>query len=86
MDRQMLAQSQEEAGKCPNWGCSHQEEDARRVQEFRSNECVQKWVDGEVTSEGHCSYDVQRSDEGMGGRVSIITTSEVTVVGRDDWK
>jgi hypothetical protein len=27
MNRQMLAQSQEEAGKCPNWGRSHEEED-----------------------------------------------------------
>jgi hypothetical protein len=55
---------------------------ARRVQEFRSNGCVRKRVEGEVTSD----YDVRRSDEGMGGRVNIVTTSEVTVVGRDDWK
>jgi hypothetical protein len=39
-----------------------------------------------VTSEGHCSYDVRRGDKGMGDRVSIVTTSEVTVVGRGDWK
>jgi hypothetical protein len=64
---------------------------ARKVQELkrlaiRSNECVRKRVEGEVTHEGHCSYDVRRSDEGMGGRVSLVTTSEVTVVGHDDWK
>ena len=61
----------------------------RRVRELerlaiRSHECVRNCVEGEVTGESYCSYDVRRSDEGMGGRVSIVTTSEVAVVGRDD--
>jgi hypothetical protein len=63
----------------------------RRVQELerlaiRSHECVRNRVEGEVTGESYCSYDVRRNDEGMGGRVSIIMTSEFAIVGREDWK
>lgn len=62
---------------------------ARGVRELerlaiRSDEGVRNRVEGEVTSEGHCSHNVRRSDESMGGGVGIITTGEVTVVGRDD--
>ena len=41
-------------------------------------------VESEIPSEGHGSNDIGRSDEGMGGRVSIVAASEVAVVGSDD--
>lgn len=48
---------------------------------IRTNEGVRNRVEGEVTSEGHCSYNIWGGDESVGGRVSIVTASEVTVVG-----
>jgi hypothetical protein len=45
---------------------------------------VGKRVEGEVAGEGHGSDDIWGSDEGVGGRVGIVTTREVTVVRGDD--
>ena len=50
----------------------------------RANERVGERVEAEVTSEGHRGDDIGGSDEGMGGGVGVVTTGEVTVVGRDD--
>jgi hypothetical protein len=36
------------------------------------------------SSDGHSDDKVGRCDEGVGGRVGIVASSEVTVVGRDD--
>ena len=47
-------------------------------------ESVRERVEGEITSKSHSSDEIRRGDESMGGRVSIVTTSEVTVVGGDD--
>lgn len=41
-------------------------------------------VEGEVTSKGHGGHDVRRGDESMCSGVSIVATSEVTVVRGDD--
>lgn len=41
-------------------------------------------VEFEGTGNGHGKNKVGRSDESVGGGVGIVTTSEVTVVGRDD--
>lgn len=41
-------------------------------------------VEAEVTSNGHSGDNIRRSDEGVGGRVGIVTSGEVTVVRRDD--
>lgn len=41
-------------------------------------------VEVEGTSNAHGNDKVRRCDEGVGGRVGIVTTGEVTVVGRDD--
>lgn len=45
---------------------------------------VGQGVEGEGSSECECSDEVGRGDEGVGGRVSIVTSSEVTVVRGDD--
>lgn len=50
----------------------------------RSSQSVRERVEAEVTSKGHGSDDVGRSDEGVRSRIRIITASEVTVVGSDD--
>jgi len=49
-----------------------------------TGESVGERVEGQVASEGHGSDDIRGSDEGVGGGVSIIATSEVTVVRGDD--
>jgi len=41
-------------------------------------------VELEGTSDGHGNNNVRGGNESMGGRVGIVTASEVTVVGRDD--
>ena len=47
-------------------------------------EGVGKGVELEGTSNGHCNDKVGGSNERVGGGVSVVTTGEVTVVGRDD--
>ena len=47
-------------------------------------ERVRERVEGEITSKSHSSDEIRRSDESVGGGVSIVTASEVTVVGGDD--
>lgn len=49
-----------------------------------TDEGVSERVEGEVTSEGKSGHDVRRSNEGVCGRVSIITASKVAVVGSDN--
>jgi hypothetical protein len=48
------------------------------------NECVRNLVEGEVTSEGHLQFRCPEKRRRYG--VSIVTSSEITVVGRDDRK
>ena len=62
---------------------------ARRVREFellsiRACEGVCKRVEGEGTSECEGGDDVGRGDKGVCSGVSVVTASEVTVVGGDD--
>lgn len=45
---------------------------------------VREGVELEGTSNGHGNDKVGRGDESVGGRVGVVTASEVTVVGRDD--
>jgi hypothetical protein len=45
---------------------------------------VCEWVEIQCPSNGHCDNEIRRGDEGVGGWVGIVTSSEVTVVGRDD--
>ncbi len=47
-------------------------------------EGVGKRVEVEGTSNAQGNNKVGRRDEGVGGRVGVVTTGEVTVVGRDD--
>lgn len=49
-----------------------------------ASEGVGQGVEGQVASESHGGDDVRGSDEGVGGRVGVVTASEVTVVGGDD--
>jgi hypothetical protein len=50
-----------------------------------ANEGVSERVEGETTGKGHSSHDIGRCDEGVGGWVSVVTSSEVTVVGSNDY-
>jgi hypothetical protein len=64
---------------------------AARVSELeglavRSGEGVSEGVEGQGTSEGHGSDDIGGSDKCVGGRVSVVTAGEVTVIGGDDWR
>lgn len=47
-------------------------------------ELVGQWVKVKGTGDGESNNEVGRSDEGVGGRVGIVTASEVTVVRGDD--
>ncbi len=47
-------------------------------------ELIGQWVEVEGTSDGHGDNQVWGGDEGVGGWVGIVTSSEVTVVGRED--
>lgn len=50
----------------------------------RADEGVGEGVEGERSCEGHGSNDVGGGDKGMCGRVSVISSGEVTVVRGDD--
>jgi hypothetical protein len=63
---------------------------SRRVREFEglaigTNESVSKGVEGKGSTERHSGDDVGGGDKGMGGRVGIIASSEVTVIRCDDY-
>lgn len=45
---------------------------------------VGKRVEGQISGKSHGNDDIGRGDEGVGGRVGIVTSSEVTVVRADD--
>lgn len=47
-------------------------------------EGVSERVELKGTGDGHGNDKVRRGDESVGGRVGVVTASEVTVVGRDD--
>lgn len=49
-----------------------------------TSERISDGVEREITSEGHGGDEIGRSDESVGGRVSVVTAGEVTVVGGDD--
>ena len=49
----------------------------------RSQEILD-WIEVQGTRNRQSHDKVRRSDEGVGGRVGIVTSSEVTVVRRDD--
>lgn len=51
---------------------------------IRAGECVGQRVESEITSKGESGDEFRRSDECMGGGVSIVSSSEVTVVGSDN--
>ena len=51
----------------------------------RANERVSERVEGETTGKGHSSHDIGRCDEGVGSWISVVTSSEVTVVGSNDY-
>ena len=64
---------------------------ARRIGEpegfaVRANESVIERVERKITSEGHSSNNVRGGDKGMGGRIGIITASEVAVIRGYDYK
>ena len=49
-----------------------------------SSQGIGKRVEGKVSSENHGGHDIGGSNESMGGGVSIIASSEVTVVRSDN--
>jgi len=44
---------------------------------------IREWVELKIACKDESSNDVWRCNEGMGGGVGIVTSSEVTVVGGD---
>ena len=50
-----------------------------------TDERVSQGVEAELAGERQSGGNVRGRDEGMGGGVSVVTTSEVTVVRSDDW-
>jgi hypothetical protein len=62
----------------------------RRVGELErlpvgASETVLERVESKVTRKGKSGHNVRRGDEGMCSGVSVVTASEITVVGGDDW-
>jgi hypothetical protein len=49
-----------------------------------AGEFIFGWIEVQSASNSHGNDKVGRCDEGVGGGVGIVTTGEVTVVGRDD--
>lgn len=49
-----------------------------------TDERVGQGVEGEAAGEGQSGGEIGGSDKGVGGGVSVVTASEVTVVGGDD--
>lgn len=52
----------------------------------RGGDRVGQRVEGKGTSKGKSSDDIGRGDEGVSGGVSIVASSEVTVVRGDDYE
>lgn len=51
-----------------------------------ADESIRDGVESQVTGECHGSDNIRGSDKRVGGGVSIVTASEVTVVRGDNWK
>jgi hypothetical protein len=52
----------------------------------RASKSVGQWVKAKIARESKGSNDVGRSNEGVRGRIRIITTREITVIRRENCK
>jgi len=50
----------------------------------RTDESVREWVESKITGEDESGDNVGGGDEGVSGRIGVVATSKVTVVGGDN--